>query len=583
MSSITTWNRLEPLPVSDAIDAGLRAEIADPLWLLARQRQFGEFRAEDAGSPVQARIEVDCARLSRYHAGTPGTDAATRASDYDDGSLPLEPLVEREPARGDGGFAYVSGLHFLRLLRRHRVAAARRRAYVARYALREADLPGDDPATVALRLHAVGRVPHGRRLYGDLDAARGRRPRLTRLPAQPAIPAAARDRVLAAANDFLAWWEGFVAEPDAAAPDAWKANRLEHAFAVQADLPGGRVVLRADEYPGGRLDWHAFSADTSADLGPPSDPRPADALVHTLLPTRVHYRGMPADRFWEVEDAAIRFGGLQTGRTDLARLLLAEFALTYGNDWFVIPVDLPVGSIASISSLAVTDTFGETTSVPAAADADWRAYRLTAEDATVAHVQNLLFLPPVLLETQESEPVEEVALFRDEMANVVWGVERRVQGAAGAAVDRYEEAQRALAAGEEQHVVTDIGDAELLYRLATRVPDHWHPFVPVRPVGAPVASGAVQLQRRALVRVHPDGTSEPIEPRGRLLTAADPLVLEEEEVPRDGALVTRSFQLARWVDGRVLLWSGRRKRPGTGEGSSGLRFDVVVPAGDASA
>jgi hypothetical protein len=28
----------------------------------------------------------------------------------------------------------------------------------------------------------------------------------------------------------------------------------------------------------------------------------------------------------------------------------------------------------------------------------------------------------VLLETQESDPLEEVAFFRDEMANVVWGV-----------------------------------------------------------------------------------------------------------------------------------------------------------------
>ena len=26
-------------------------------------------------------------------------------------------------------------------------------------------------------------------------------------------------------------------------------------------------------------------------------------------------------------------------------MLLVEFAITYGSDWFVIPVDLPVGSI----------------------------------------------------------------------------------------------------------------------------------------------------------------------------------------------------------------------------------------------
>ena len=55
--------------------------------------------------------------------------------------------------------------------------------------------------------------------------------------------------------------------------------------------------------------------------------------MRTTLPAPVSYGGMPADRFWEIEDATVRFGGLDTGRTELARMLLAEFALTFGNDW----------------------------------------------------------------------------------------------------------------------------------------------------------------------------------------------------------------------------------------------------------
>jgi hypothetical protein len=581
VSSITTWHRLEPLPASNALDDGLRAEIADPLWLLARQRQFGEFRGEDAGSPIQARVAIESARISRYHAGAPGGGAAARAVDYDDSSLPLEALVESEPVRGapgGGGMAIVAGLHFLRLMRKHN-AAGRRTAYLTHYALAAGDLPGDDPAAAALRRRAIGRAVDGRRLHADLLAARGNRRELATLPAQPPIPAADQANVLAAVNEFLAWWESFLAEP-ASGADAWKPNRLEHGFAVQADLSGGRVVLTADEYPGGRLDWHAFRADTRTDLGAPRRARPAEQLVQTLLPTPVSYRGMPASRFWEVEDSAIRFGGLATGRTDLARMLLTEFALTYGNDWFVIPIDLAVGSIATVSTLTVTDTFGTTTNVPAAADAAWQMYRLAAPGAP-QRAQSLLFLPPTLLETQESDSVEEVAFFRDEMANIVWGVERTVQSAAGTGIDRYEEAQRALAAGADQLVPTDFGDAQLLYRLSTHVPDHWHPFVPVRAAGAAPISGLIQLERRALVRVQPGGASEAIQPRGRVLTAAEPLRLEEEEVPRSGAVVTRNLQLSRWTDGRYILWSGRRKRVGTGEGASGLRFDVVAPVAEA--
>jgi hypothetical protein len=44
-----------------------------------------------------------------------------------------------------------------------------------------------------------------------------------------------------------------------------------------------------------------------------------------------------------------------------------------------------------------------------------------------------------------------------------------------------------------------------------------------------------------------------------------------------GAIVERSYQYARWVDGRSYLWVGRRKRAGRGEGSSGLRFDIAEP------
>ena len=50
--SITYWNRVEPSPCSDSLVRGLEASLRDPLWLLARQWQLGEFRGEDAASPA---------------------------------------------------------------------------------------------------------------------------------------------------------------------------------------------------------------------------------------------------------------------------------------------------------------------------------------------------------------------------------------------------------------------------------------------------------------------------------------------------------------------------------------------------
>ena len=621
MSSITTWQRLEPLPRSDDLRPGLRAEIADPLWLLARQRQFGELRGEDAGSPIQARFDAMSGRISRLHRGRPGTDAATLARDHDDRQLPLEVAVEREVLRSTpagGGLAVEAGLHFLRLLRVHRAAAARANAYIEHYAVTLADLPGPRPPqlihpdpdpdpshgpphgphpdpppddseldadTARLRRRAIGRVPDGRRLFADLAEARGGAPELADLPAEPAVPVSDRPKVLAAANAFLRRWDALLSEPDESEPSAWQPTRLEHAFAVQAELPSGRVVLRADEYRGGHLDWHSFTAADGPDLGSPTTPREADHTVRTVLPSPAAYGGMPASRFWEIEDGSVRFGALTTGRTDLARLLLAEFALTYGNDWFVVPIDLPVGSVCSVDQFEITDTFGEVTPVerstspPTGPDGSaWRLFEVSAPDAP-DRVSQLFFLAPALAEIAESDPVEEVALIRDEMANIVWGVERRYQGAAGSAVDRYAEHQRRLAqAVATQHVDNPIGDAQLIYRLATDVPYHWYPFVPVRPEGASGLDAVIQLERRPLIRVLVDGHHLIPQPRGRILVDDDPLRLEEEEVPRSGTDVVRTFQLARWIDGRYLLWSGRHRLTGGGEGSSGLRFDSVSPA-----
>jgi hypothetical protein len=85
----------------------------------------------------------------------------------------------------------------------------------------------------------------------------------------------------------------------------------------------------------------------------------------------------------------------------------------------------------------------------------------------------------------------------------------------------------------------------------------------------------MRLVRGAVLK--PDGSQEVIQALGRILNPDDhpKLALYEEEVPREGARVTRNYHLARWLDGSTLLWMGRRKQIGRGEGSSGLRFDTA--------
>jgi hypothetical protein len=142
---------------------------------------------------------------------------------------------------------------------------------------------------------------------------------------------------------------------------------------------------------------------------------------------------MPAPRWWEFEDAQVDFGGVDAGPEDLARLLLIEFAATYGNDWFVIPIEVDTGSITNVRSLIITDTFGGGRYVvpdSRATGASWRMFQLAPDQpGPEQSMSNFLFVPPVVLKNVEGPPLEEVVFLRDEMANMAWG--RRAGSAGG--------------------------------------------------------------------------------------------------------------------------------------------------------
>jgi hypothetical protein len=328
-----------------------------------------------------------------------------------------------------------------------------------------------------------------------------------------------------------------------------------------------------------------FRAAAAPSLGEPAQPvAPETVELRPRLASPVRYPGKPADRYWEFEDARVHLGAIDAGPTDIARMLLLEFALVFGNDWFVVPLDLPVGSLFRVTRFTVRDTFGVTAEVGPSRNTDgtsWTMFELTSAPGAPAYLRDLFFLPPTLPFTLDGDPAEQVALFRDEMANMVWGVERKVQGASGEPIDRYQETGRRAV---QQQLGGAPVSAELIYRLATPVPEHWIPFVPVpaRP-NQPAGQFVIQLERRAMLRTMPDGARVEVHPKGLLLRSdltrpvedEAPLRLEEEEVPREGAVVDRTFQYTRWLGGTSYLWLGRRKRVGRGEGSSGLRFDTA--------
>src|SRR5215475_1364365 len=135
--SITIWTRVEPdtAPAGQGFSSGLRdqllsigvqARVQDPLWLLGRQWQFGEFQGEDAGSPIQTDVRIVSSPLTAYAPSLPMPGSKSVGQPYarDPVSnapvVPLEALVEAERVRNDDRpslrQAAEAGLRFGRML-----------------------------------------------------------------------------------------------------------------------------------------------------------------------------------------------------------------------------------------------------------------------------------------------------------------------------------------------------------------------------------------------------------------------------------------------------------------------------------
>lgn len=585
MPSITSWTRLEPQCVTDDVGAGVAARLFDPMWLLARQRQVREFQGEDGGTPIVARWRAQVAPLTRCHLGAPPPDSKVLAARFDSENIPLEVLVERQPtlppvsdSPGADGLrlAVENGQHFLRLLGAQPMSIDYGPAFVKAYPVaaltldQKADL---DPAALAYADFVAGRALDGRRLRAALTrGADG--PHL-----DPALGIATGDRaeVRVACDDWLNWSDALFSQP-AAGSQAWQTERMEYTFSVAARLGGdafGERTLTAEQYFDGAIDWFSFDLNGAASIGAVDD-EPGTIVTRTVLPAPVTFHGMPAPRFWEFEDAVIDVGALQPGATDLPRLLMIDTMSGYGNDWFVIPIELPVGSLVESRSLVVTDTFGFRTLHRPNGDpalepqVPWNLFQFATPgepgDAAGAAVTNLFFLPPTLVQPHEGPAVEEVMLLRDEMANLAWAIERRLESPLEIGLD---------AGGDAIEVEAETPPSPLqtpVYRVASDVPPHWIPLLPVRLSGT-----EVRLSRAALLDI--DGSRRVVAAQARVLRGTDEpgrLLIHEEEIPRAGAVIRRSVQAARWYDGQLFAWTGYRKSVGRGEGSSGLRFDALA-------
>src|SRR5690554_1877324 len=507
--SITLWNRLEARPRADDFDRALKAEVRDPLWMLTKQWQMGEFRGDDAGSPAFAKIQMATTPLTKYQA-----DANSVQSFGND--MPLEAKVEQKkfPFQQERNKASIDirllmGRQWLKMLSNSALGVDKSNFLSKfKFAIPNPKIE-DDAVLVAHReswqfMEAIAEKSMDGYAFYQYMKKKDNDPSHT---ASNIAGIAHNDALEALATKFMDWYKRLFLQPDDPNNNAWQASKMEYSFRVSTPEQSTVIdekVLTADEYYHGHLDWYNLDIDpkeTSLNLAageievnPTETPEPL-----SFFPSPLIFDGMPNTRWWRFEEGNVNFADIKPDTQDISKLLFMEFGLIYANDWFIVPYTVKSGSLASVKGLSVTNVFGEKTWIEAAGKGDdedwkrWNMFSLNIKGKQNTPADNSLLILPTVEKIQESKPLEEVIILRDEVANMVWAIEKKIPLPIGSPKDGAEAAhelrnfyQKLLDDKNNAPVVIPglmDNEAKIRYEIMNTVPENWIPFIPVHVEG----------------------------------------------------------------------------------------------------
>jgi hypothetical protein len=340
-------------------------------------------------------------------------------------------------------------------------------------------------------------------------------------------------------------------EPD----DDWQPDSLHY----RASFAAGSVALEVPRHDGGDVDWYSVTATGT----PPADGTP---LTRTSHPTRVNYPGAPAPRWWQLDDHRVDPGAVAPQRTQLTALLTIHASATQRGDWFTAPLVVSAGSLVTVRSIEVQDSMDL---VEAATPVeDWSLYEVAGLGP-----QHLLVWPTVSGPVTAPASLDDVLIGVDEDANVLWAVERRVDGVDVTAAENEASGEAEVQRGQ----IAVTATPRFGYRPSSKLAPFWYPYLLSTDGG----------RRRFLRGSQADLTARPIAaedgPASRLLStpgaaATDPAhVIDPAAIPPRGVRIERRYVLGRRTDGLPVLWVQRRTSALQAPPVSGLLFDVLEP------
>ena len=556
----------------------LAMRIADPLWMLGRQWQFGEFLAEDNGSPIQVTAHYRKLKLDVFSASG---DSRTLLN-----GMPLEVYVEAmEAPIHDLRTKVRIGQQLERIIKRKFEKAAAQnyiRNLRSTFKLSPNKWTNEDKKTLDNGSDSFFRLMAKKAIDGHQVIDKVEKD-------ESYFSTGSFAGLLPCIKELYSWYKDSIAQPNPGKKECWVPNQLLHKFQVHQKQHSGKlhdICLTAPDYQSGELDWYSFDTlDVKGDTYNQLDKEAPDSR----LPIHVTFGGIPDKRLYSFEDNKIDLGSMDLEAKDLLRMMLVDFSLVSGSDWYAIGLKMGLGELCWIDKIEVKDVFGVVTTItngqklsntekvgPQLSDNPlevWDVFKIRKETPSYyEQSQHPMYLAPVVNHRQESEPIEELLFVRDEFANMVWAVERKVQNEMGDTVEGFELHLEHHGPFQEEDTPEqdEAGTFVPGYQLATNVPSNWIPFLPIQ-----ISEGSTQieLQRALMLRNTDNDNPTDIESLSRLAKELERV--REEAVPRAGVRIQLTKQRVRWTDGRTYVWLGRKVLTGRGEGNSGIRFDEM--------
>lgn len=568
---------VEPRIRKDDLTQALSMKVYDPLWLLSRQWQMGEFRGNNAGTAVSVKCSItqeDCS-----------TD-------------PIEPATEQVNSAIDLLVRVESAMHYIDM-QGSAITPEQIKSLRQKYPI---DWEGSDK-------HILKGCDATEKAENELNAQRISFANTFRNKAFDGYKLYLDMKSKNSSKVYTNWFEKQYI-PTSDNNSHWQEQALNYSLEVRT----GSRLFKGDRYQGGRLSW--YTVDDAGREGS------ANTLSETIasLPSPAQYAGAPNKRLWQFEDHRV-FMGNSTEQQSKANEMFMKFATLFSNDWMLIPLKTAIGKYITVNNIEVKDTFGKLYTIGNNKRAGandtlgnlqecWQIFTNSKYGKTDGSAENGLFYAPQLAATLEGKPIEEVELLRDEMANMVWGVEKTASDGCGSTIDEqlkaiklktfidelYENYRKKpepgkVTFGEDGSTDrTSTEQSDYRYTLQTHVPFNWIPFVPQRIKEKDDKEffhlgGREIILRRGKMPCHiltEDGyVREPVLPVTSILRKGldgdnyVPMLINEEEVQQTGIKLTKNFQRARWLNGKTYIWLGIYKKLAKLAESSGLEFDTL--------